>query len=94
MTSPSPLPDDRSLSRPPESAAVVAGASPVDDWASMGQAFEGLCKAGLALTVGFSVAAAFCRMMDAKNADVTGVVGRLATSVFARPQEKGPDKRG
>lgn len=86
--------DDPSLARPPQSASLVPGTPPVDDWASMGQAFEGLCKAGLALTVGFSVAAAFCRMMDAKNADVTGVVGRLAATVFTRPQEKGPDKRG
>ena len=85
---------DPTLARPPESSVVAPQAEPLDDWATMGQTFDGLCKAGLALTVGFSVAAAFCRMMGARNSDVSGVVGRLAASVFARPPEKGSDRKG
>ena len=76
---------------PTQGGAPIVPATPVDDWGAMGQAFEGMCKAGLALTVGFSVAAAFCRMMEAKNTSVSSVVGRMATAMFA--QDKGGEKK-
>lgn len=66
----------------PYNVGLPAHEVPIDDWAAMGKAFEGMCKAGLALTVGFSVAAAFCKMMDAKNVNIPGVVNKLANSVF------------
>lgn len=84
-----PEPNDRMV--PSQGAAPMVPATPVDDWGTMGQAFEGMCKAGLALTVGFSVAAAFCRMMESRNTSVSSVVGRMATAVFA--QEKGGEKK-
>ena len=68
-------------------ARLPAQQAPLDDWATMGKAFEGMCKAGLALTVGFSVAAAFCKMMDTRNVNVTGVVNKLAGTVFNSPAE-------
>ena len=71
----------RSLAHP-QGAGLPAHDMQIEDWAAMGKAFEGMCKAGLALTVGFSVAAAFCKMMDAKNVDIPGMVNKLAGSVF------------
>lgn len=83
MTEPNvPFEPAQSLVRPPN-AGLPAHEVPLDDWAAMGKAFEGMCKAGLALTVGFSVAAAFCKMMDAKNVNIPGVVNKLASAVFA-----------
>lgn len=38
--------------------------TPEEEWRALGNAFEGMCKAGLALTIGFSVAAMFCRMVE------------------------------
>ena len=63
--------------RPPQLPATDA-----PDWQAMGEAFEGLCKAGLALTVGFSVAAAFCKMMDVKKVDIPNLVNRMAGIVM------------
>jgi hypothetical protein len=76
----------------PYNVGLPAQEMPMDDWAAMGKAFEGLCKAGLALTVGFSVAAAFCKMMDAKNVNIPGVVNKLASAVFQPGEESAPEK--
>lgn len=77
----------------PYSSQLPAHEIPVDDWAAMGKAFDGLCKAGLALTVGFSVAAAFCKMMDAKNVNIPSVVNKLASAVFnPAAEESSPEK--
>lgn len=82
----------KALSR--TSPAGLPAEMPVNDWQAMGEAFEGLCKAGLALTVGFSVAAAFCKMMDQKKVDVPSLVNRVAGVVFTDPPKKDrePDK--
>jgi len=66
--------------RPPQLPATEA-----PDWQAMGEAFEGLCKAGLALTVGFSVAAAFCKMMDTRKVDIPSLVNRMAGIVMNPP---------
>lgn len=71
----------RALVRP-ANVGLPAQEVPLDDWAALGKAFEGMCKAGLALTVGFSVAAAFCKMMDAKDVNIPGLVNKLASGVF------------
>jgi len=84
-------PSARSLVRP-TNAGLPAHEMVVDDWAAMGKAFEGMCKAGLALTVGFSVAAAFCKMMDAKNVNIPNVVNKLASTVFNQQEEAPPEK--
>ncbi|NDD30564.1 MAG: hypothetical protein EB084_20075 [Proteobacteria bacterium] len=72
-------------------AGLPAQEVALDDWAAMGKAFEGMCKAGLALTVGFSVAAAFCKMMDAKNVNIPNLVNKFAGSVMQG--EASPEKR-
>jgi hypothetical protein len=64
-----------------------------NDWEVMGEAFEGLCKTGLALTVGFSVAAAFCKMMDQKKADIPSLINRVAGGLFLSPTPR-PSKDG
>lgn len=78
------------LVRPQNGGLPAPEMPPIDDWAAMGKAFEGMCKAGLALTVGFSVAAAFCKMMDAKNVNIPGVVNKLASGVFNSQSDDPP----
>lgn len=49
-----------------------------DDWQSLGEAFEAMGKAGLALTIGFTVAAGVCKMAQSgklKLPDVFSMVG-------------------
>jgi hypothetical protein len=72
-------------------AGLPSTEMPVNDWQAMGQAFDGLCKAGLALTVGFSVAAAFCKMMDTRKVDISSFVNRMAGVAF-NPAKDEPDK--
>ena len=43
---------------------ALATPQPVNDWQILGETFETMGKVGLAMTVGFSVAAAFCKMVD------------------------------
>lgn len=81
------------LVRPMNGGLPVHEMPPIDDWAAMGKAFEGMCKAGLALTVGFSVAAAFCKMMDAKNVNIPGVVNKLASGVFNSNSDEPSDPK-
>lgn len=81
----------QSLTRP-YNVGLPAQEIPIDDWEAMGKAFEGLCKAGLALTVGFSVAAAFCKMMEAKNVNIPSVVNKLASAVF-NPHVEAPSEK-
>lgn len=77
-------------------AAQLAPRAQANEWESMGEAFEGLCKTGLALTVGFSVAAAFCKMMDQKKLDIPTLINRVAGGIFLAPatrSTKDDDKR-
>lgn len=85
-------PEPQSISRASAVSGLPAHEVQIDDWAAMGKAFEGFCKAGLALTVGFSVAAAFCKMMDAKNVNIPNVVNKLASTVFNPHEETRNDK--
>jgi hypothetical protein len=80
---------ERALTRPSDDRLPV---QPIqfDDWGEMGKAFDGMCKAGLALAVGFSVAAAFCKMMDNKNVNLPNVIQKLAGQVLHPEEEKRP----
>lgn len=49
-----------------------------DDWQALGEAFEAMGKAGLALTIGFTVAAGVCKMAQSgklKLPDLFSMVG-------------------
>ncbi len=48
------------------------------DWQILGETFEAMGKAGLALTVGFSVAAAFCKMMDSGKLQLPDFISLLS----------------
>lgn len=45
------------------SLAPRQGQNP-NDWEVIGETFEAMGKVGLAMTVGFTVAAAFCKLVD------------------------------
>lgn len=71
--------------------ALATEAPPVNDWQALGTAFEGLTKAGLALTIGFSVAAVFCKMVDAgkvKTPDLLQTLARAALTPDAPERRK------
>ncbi len=60
-----------------ESQSALAARRP-DDWQALGEAFEAMGKAGLALTIGFTVAAGVCKMAQQgklKLPDFLGMVG-------------------
>ena len=57
--------------------------TPQEEWAALGMAFNGLCKVGLALTVGFSVAATFCKLMESGKVKIpAGTVDTLARQIL------------
>lgn len=61
-----------------------------DDWQSLGEAFEAMGKAGLALTIGFTVAAGVCKMAQSgklKLPDLFSLVG--LTQVQQKPEQEG-----
>ncbi|MHB2016181.1 MAG: hypothetical protein ACYCW6_04465 [Candidatus Xenobia bacterium] len=67
--------------------------TPQEEWNALGTAFEGLCKVGLALTVGFSVAAAFCRVMENNKLKVPRQVTDMAQQILlSNMREAPPDK--
>ena len=58
----------------------------LNDWQALSVTFEGMTKAGLALTIGFSVAAAFCKLVDTGKIRVPDLLGTLArSSLTAEP---------
>lgn len=59
---------------------AVVYRDPAEDWQVLGDTFEALGKAGLAITVGFSVAAAFCKMVDSGKIKLPNVLGMLVTA--------------
>ena len=57
------------------------GKSRPSDWDEIGEAFETMGKIGLAMTVGFTAAALFCRWADQKKlkaSSVKQVIERLS----------------
>lgn len=82
--------DDRIVATPTERR--LATEAPVNDWQALGTAFEGMTKAGLALTIGFSVAAAFCKLVDTGKIKVPDLLGTLANVTLQPPQERRKDK--
>ena len=51
----------------------VAERPPNNDWEVLGETFEAMGKVGLALTVGFTAAAVFCRWADQRKLKVPAV---------------------
>ena len=49
---------------------VQAPAQPPEDWEVLGDTFETMGKIGIAMTVGFTAAALFCRWADQKKLKV------------------------
>jgi len=66
----------------------LAAAAPVNEWQALGAAFEGMTKAGLALTIGFSVAAAFCKLVDTGKIKVPDLLGTLARPSLTPESDK------
>lgn len=60
---------------------------PGEDWQVLGDTFEALGKAGLAMTVGFSVAAVFCKLVDTGRIKLPNLVDLLANSQAERSPE-------
>lgn len=56
----------------PQSLQVAQPPRP-DDWELLGETFETMGKIGLALTVGFTAAAVFCRWADQRKLKVPAV---------------------
>lgn len=48
-------------------------APPADDWRAIGEAFETMGKVGLAMTVGFTAAAFFCRWAEQRKLKTSSV---------------------
>lgn len=87
----------RSPSNRPTAPAQAPGARPparrpahrdAAEWQAMGEVFEGMSKVGLALTVGFTVAAAFCRLVESGGARVPDLLGVVARGAWP------PDRPG
>lgn len=57
-----------------------------EDWQVLGDTFEAMGKAGLAMTVGFSVAAVFCKMVDSGKIKLPNMLAMLASA--QRPERK------
>jgi len=51
----------------------VSNRPPNDDWQILGETFEVMGKVGLALTVGFTAAAVFCRLADQRKLKVPAI---------------------
>lgn len=84
-------PDENRLARQAANRALATEAPPaVNDWQALGTAFEGLTKAGLALTIGFSVAAVFCKMVDTGKVKTPDLLGNLARAAL---MPDGPERR-
>lgn len=64
---------------------------PAEDWQVLGDTFEALGKAGLAMTVGFSVAAVFCKLVDGGKIKLPNLINLMAASQQAEP--KAPEAR-
>ena len=58
--------------QPPQTRSLeVRGQKPAqDDWEVLGDTFESMGKIGLALTVGFTAAAVFCRWAEQRKLKV------------------------
>ena len=54
----------------PSQARPLATQQNPNDWQVMGETFEVMGKIGLAMTVGFTVAAAFCKLASSGNVKV------------------------
>lgn len=57
----------------PAHTAPAPGKSRPSDWDEIGEAFETMGKIGLAMTVGFTAAALFCRWADQKKLKASSV---------------------
>jgi len=63
---------------------------PAEDWQVLGDTFEALGKAGLAMTVGFSVAAVFCKLVDNGKIKLPNLISLMAAS---QAEPKAPEAR-
>ncbi|MCW5870661.1 MAG: hypothetical protein KIS61_25615 [Candidatus Eremiobacteraeota bacterium] len=58
---------------PAEAAVEARPAAPSEDWQAIGEAFETMGKIGLAMTVGFTAAALFCRWAELRKLKASSV---------------------
>ncbi|MEW6277505.1 MAG: hypothetical protein AB1758_02700 [Candidatus Eremiobacterota bacterium] len=58
-----------------------------DDWQALGEAFEAMGKAGLALTIGFTVAATVCKLAQQGRLKLPDLLS------FLQPAEGEPPRR-
>ncbi len=63
-------------------------AKPVNDWQILGETFESMGKVGLALTVGFSAAAVFCKAVDSGKLKVPSVMSLMAQANTSSENEE------
>lgn len=59
-----------------------------DDWQALGEAFEAMGKAGLALTIGFTVAAGVCKMAQSGKLKLPDFL--TLAGLGQQPEEKRP----
>lgn len=74
----------------PSPGQLPALRDPAEDWQVLGDTFEALGKAGLAMTVGFSVAAVFCKLVDNGKIKLPNLISLLAAS---QAEPKAPEGR-
>ena len=80
-------PDPHFLVQPHPRAMMAQ--QPPNDWQILGETFEAMGKVGLAMTVGFSVAAAFCKLVDSGRVKVPKASQLLQMVAMDEAQEKG-----
>ena len=65
-------------------------AKPANEWQILGETFESMGKVGLALTVGFSAAAVFCKAVDSGKLKVPSVMSLMAQASTSSENEESP----
>ena len=77
---------DGQLVRAP--ARPLANQQNPNDWQVLGETFEAMGKVGLAMTVGFTVAAAFCKMVNSGKIKVPQASSLIQAIITEEPGPK------
>jgi hypothetical protein len=70
-------------------ARPLANQQNPNDWQVLGETFEAMGKVGLAMTVGFTVAAAFCKMVNSGKIKVPQASSLIQAIIAEDTSSKG-----
>ena len=82
--------ENQLVSSPQSSLAPRQGQNP-NDWEVIGETFEAMGKVGLAMTVGFTVAAAFCKLVESGKVRIPKA-STLVQLITAQEQDSKPSR--